>query len=137
MRVAIVTPLTRGENLEKVMLSIMDGRYATGEALPVTWYIIKDPTCSPIDPALEVFIRSQEWMQLYTAMESAPAGHAHRNFVLNHLQPSPDVWFYSLDDDNVLNSSFLEELSLNHEDCDVMVVDQVLHDGSHRLTAAP
>lgn len=137
MRIAIVTPLSRGENLEKVMLSVLDGRYATGEAVPLMWYIIKDPTCTPVDPAVEAFVRSQQWVQMYTAQDQALAGHAHRNFVLNHLQITPDFWFYSLDDDNILHPDFIEEIALNSYECDVMVVDQILKDGTKRLTAAP
>lgn len=138
MTLFIITPLTRGENTENVMQSIMEARPAVGATIDIQWCVVQDPSGTPPPDDIINFIASVPWARYFTSDRACTAGHCHRNEVINSIQNADDAWIYSLDDDNEMHPDFLNALRLaDDEGYDGFIGRQIFKDGSLRLTAAP
>ncbi len=140
MKLNIVTPLSRGQNLGLVYNSILWGKYQKTD-VSVIWHVVIDKNCSRIDDNFMELLKSEPWVVIHDYKEEAPAGHGHRNRVLEYLihQDRLDEWFYSLDDDNALHRDYLSIVPKYKDECEAIVVSQIWGDyrGQRRCTAAP
>jgi len=135
-RLNIITPLTRGENLLALGSSIRKAIELNNYNLPVKWWIIIDPNCPPLEYTLD-FFSIFPWANMIVANNQAPAGHKHRNYVLDILEKNyPDEYFYSLDDDNLLYESFINIVEANLEYSGI-IGNQLLKGDILRLKADP
>lgn len=133
-KIHIITPLSRGENLELLEDSLLAAFREKQKYIRPHWWIVMDPTCTPIKESLLKRMMQTEGYSFIPAPESAVAGHGHRNGVLRLLDED-ESFFYSLDDDNIIVPGFVDELIECEKDG--LIVGQMNKDGSVRLEAAP
>ena len=87
MKIAIITPCSRPQNLEAIKRSIN---------IPCEWFIVYDT-----DEFVNNF--SEEWI-IELSTKGGIAGKKQVNLALDHL--TEEYWFYVLDDDNLLHPKF-------------------------------
>jgi hypothetical protein len=149
MKINIITPLSRPENLKAMYVNLLE---AAMKGITIHWYLIVDAsiTGTIIQPPgfwLTTFRRIATYLKaselrvtVLNGQHGAMAGHAHRNMALPFMKNWPD-WIMSLDDDNVMHPSLPEWLIANEEELELkysgLIFDQLNKDGSYRLKADP
>lgn len=149
MRLNIVTPCSRPENLLAIQKSINSfcAQYKNNFEWDIdcVWHIIFEQSKldSIVDRTYIKYLKSRldKNNQYYWNTSNGIAGHTHRNFILNKLSGQTG-WVYFNDDDNIIHKDFAE-VSFNQEDAAAIVFSQKTSDGQIRsyegiqLLAAP
>ncbi len=135
MKLNIVTPLSRGENLLALYENV---RSNYNKGVDIKWWVIIDPKAK-VDGSDFLGLALDPNVQVIGSYDSAIAGHGHRNLALNIIQEEDeDSWFMSLDDDNIIHPDLIRELNSLTLRSDIqnpvgVLFDQCLKDGSKRL----
>jgi hypothetical protein len=140
MKLNIVTPVIRPENLQAIRESI---RQQLGKGIDIEWWVIFDASC----PAHEDLPGQLHHIENHAeSTVSGIAGHCHRNTFLMQQELRArlestsvlDEWIYCIDDDNILHPDLVPWLVDNQqvvEEAAMLVFDQQLKNGAHRLSA--
>ena len=135
MRLNIITPLSRPNNLEAMYESMRN------PFCQITWWIMVDPIIRGyiIPPGERSNKVNNVEVNVIWQKKIALAGHAHRNKALE-LITDPEEWVMSLDDDNIIHPDFFTWMQ-DHEGelpgYSGVLWDQVNKDGTARLFASP
>lgn len=144
MRLHLITPLSRIENLNKLEKSVRK----LGDTISwLVWWIVMDSKSIKLndqDRILSLMERVNNNVfvnVLYLGGENI-AGHAARNKVLNSLEAvgRTDDWIMSLDDDNIIHPRLIKFLKENQDSLNNysgLLFDQVLKNGNIRLKVDP
>lgn len=120
----IITPTSRPNNLHRINKNLLE------LPIPIKWWVVFD---SKVKETPLLWGGNQLIVQTIHSNQSALAGHAHRNTVLNILDKG---WVMSLDDDNIIPLEF-SNIWPELEGCKGIIFDQMNKDGSIRLHAGP
>lgn len=90
MKLSLVTPCVRPENLDQIKLSIN---------FPCDWYIVFDS-----DKVEKTF--EENWIHTY-ATKGGVSGNQQRNYAVDLIT---DGWVYFLDDDNLVHPNFYAKI---------------------------
>lgn len=117
MRIHIVTPCSRPENIPAIRESILSqfpNREAYGKGLE--WLIIFDDSCDRSSTEMENAKRcirdDFNFYYTYSGIKNSFVGHSHRNFALDYLieEKMETGFVYFLDDDTVLHPDFVKTI---------------------------
>lgn len=137
MRLNIITPLSRPENLPALYSRI--GWFKQID-VDVMWWVVVDPVClNECKREYDICLGNDHHVTQLIAERSALAGHAHRNLILDLIKNESD-WIMSLDDDNMIHGGLLRWLKKNQNQLSEysgLLFDQVHKNGSLRLIADP
>ena len=121
MKLNIITPCSRPQNLEAIARSILRGFRKAGLSdfdywippVPVRWWIVFDMNCLDYEQVNKacLSVSNVEYCVVQPTFlfnkKTGEAGHQHRNLVLDILEEKNEKgWVYSVDDDNILHENF-------------------------------
>ncbi|WP_343302861.1 hypothetical protein AAHN97_15045 [Chitinophaga niabensis] len=141
MKLNIITPVTRPQNLPAIRESI---RQQLGKGIDIAWWVIFDSTCPmPADGWKDQLDEVENQVQ---ATITGIAGHCHRNTFLMQQELRARIeslnvlkeWIYCIDDDNILHPDLVPWLVNKKAELGIygmVAFDQVLKTGELRLKA--
>lgn len=145
MRLHIVTPCSRPENIPAIRESILSqfpnwDSYEKG----INWLIIFDDSLDRESPEMEnakSCIRDNfNFSYTYSGIKNSFVGHSHRNFALDYLieEKMETGFVYFLDDDTVLHPDFVKHIfSEADSEKSAVIFNQAMPDGmTKRLDAS-
>ena len=118
MKLHIITPCSRPENLAEVATSI------NIPSASYTWHIVFDRPKENVPASLI----PPKAIAYYHTNPQSKAGNAQRNFILDKLS---DGYIYFLDDDTTMHPNLYQKVSTLHND--FIHFDQVFPDGKKRI----
>jgi hypothetical protein len=121
IRINIITPCSRPENLKAIQQSINIPRTC------YKWWIVFDALPNEIDPTLI----PENATPIYHKNKKSIAGHAQRNFALDHI-PNDNDYVYFLDDDTLMHPDLYPTVAQLLSN-DFIHFDQQNPDGTKRI----
>jgi len=140
LKLNIITPCSRPQNLELIARSILCGFIDKRLCLvPVRWWIVFDMNCLDYEQVNKacLSVSSEKYCVTQPTFlfneKTGEAGHQHRNLVLDILEEKNEKgWVYSVDDDNILHENFYkisDELNNKSDNISAIAVNQVFKTG--------
>ena len=105
MKINIITPCTRPQNLQKIYKSIKFKFFA--------WYIVFDTSKVDLNSNQDIITKLNKIQNVFTLdIPGGISGNSQRNFALDHIK---EGYCYFLDDDNLLYHNFYNVLTSIHK----------------------
>ena len=134
-RLNIITPVSRIENLHSLHDNIS---FYAKRNIEIVWWVVLDRSLKKDYKNICLIENAHLRIKLLISSNTnCTGGHAHRNLILDLLEENKEQWVYNLDDDNILHPGFIDFFINDDkiEDHEVVLVSQLLSDGTLRLQA--